>query len=211
MSARVADALVATLKASGVRRGDARAGIDRWRERSGLGRGQGTPALRGSRDRPAPRERRTLAQLSAFDFAVAVAIGAIIGRGAIVSDTSFATSAVALVTFLVAHRVVAILRRRSRVVRLNRPSAPCPPRSRRAPGRGAGPCRAEGHGRVRAAARERRRRSRPRRIPALRATRRRHGDRRRPRTRAAGARRAERCRISASTPGRAGSAVTKSE
>jgi uncharacterized membrane protein YcaP (DUF421 family) len=63
-------------------------------------------------------ERRTLAQLSAFDFAVAVAVGAIIGRGATASDTSFATSAVALVTFLVAHRVVAILRRHSRIVRL---------------------------------------------------------------------------------------------
>jgi uncharacterized membrane protein YcaP (DUF421 family) len=63
-------------------------------------------------------ERRTIAQLSAFDFAVAVAIGAIIGRGATASDTSFASSAVALVTFLVAHRVVAILRLRSRVVRM---------------------------------------------------------------------------------------------
>lgn len=63
-------------------------------------------------------ERRTLAQLSAFDFAVAVAIGAIIGRGATAHDTSFATSAIALVTFLVAHRIVAILRRHSRVVRL---------------------------------------------------------------------------------------------
>jgi uncharacterized membrane protein YcaP (DUF421 family) len=63
-------------------------------------------------------ERRTIAQLSAFDFAVAVAIGAIIGRGATAADTSFASSAVALVTFLVAHRVVAILRRHSRVVRL---------------------------------------------------------------------------------------------
>lgn len=63
-------------------------------------------------------ERRTLAQLSAFDFAVAVAIGAIIGRGATASDTSFASSAVALATFLVAHRVVAILRRRSRYVRM---------------------------------------------------------------------------------------------
>ena len=61
-------------------------------------------------------ERRTLAQLSAFDFAVAVAMGAIIGRGATASDTSFATSAVALVTFLVAHRVIAIGRRHSRVV-----------------------------------------------------------------------------------------------
>ena len=63
-------------------------------------------------------ERRTLAQLSAFDFAVAVAVGAIIGRGATARDTSFASSAIALVTFLVAHRVVAILRRHSRVVRL---------------------------------------------------------------------------------------------
>jgi len=63
-------------------------------------------------------ERRTLAQLSSFDFAVAVAIGAIIGRGATASDTSFATSATALITLLVAHRVVAIGRRHSRVVRL---------------------------------------------------------------------------------------------
>jgi uncharacterized membrane protein YcaP (DUF421 family) len=63
-------------------------------------------------------ERRTLAQLSAFDFAVAVAIGAIIGRGATASETSFATSAVALVTFLIAHRLVAVGRRRSRVIRL---------------------------------------------------------------------------------------------
>ena len=63
-------------------------------------------------------ERRTLAQLSTFDFAVAVAIGAIIGRGATAADTSFVTSTVALVTLLVAHRVVAIGRRHSRVVRL---------------------------------------------------------------------------------------------
>jgi len=63
-------------------------------------------------------ERRTLAQLSAFDFAVAVALGAIIGRGATASNTSFATSAVALVTLLAAHRVVAILRRHSRFARL---------------------------------------------------------------------------------------------
>jgi uncharacterized membrane protein YcaP (DUF421 family) len=32
-------------------------------------------------------ERRTLAQLSAFDFMVAVAIGAITGRGATAADT----------------------------------------------------------------------------------------------------------------------------
>src|SRR5262245_20612564 len=63
-------------------------------------------------------ERRTLAQLSAFDFAVAVALGAIIGRGATAHDTPFAYSAIALVTLLVAHRVVAHLRRHSRVVRM---------------------------------------------------------------------------------------------
>ena len=63
-------------------------------------------------------ERRTLAQLSAFDFAVAVAIGSIIGRGATASDTSFVSSAAALVTFLAAHRVVSVLRRHSRVFRL---------------------------------------------------------------------------------------------
>jgi uncharacterized membrane protein YcaP (DUF421 family) len=63
-------------------------------------------------------ERRTIAQLSAFDFTVAVAVGAIIGRGATASDTSFASSAVALVTLLVAHRVVAVLRRHSRAIRL---------------------------------------------------------------------------------------------
>jgi uncharacterized membrane protein YcaP (DUF421 family) len=63
-------------------------------------------------------ERRTIAQLSAFDFAVAVAVGAIVGRGATASDTSFADSAIALVTLLAAHRVVAIVRRHSRAVRL---------------------------------------------------------------------------------------------
>ena len=40
-------------------------------------------------------ERRTLAQLGAFDFAVAVAIGAIIGRTVTASSASFATGAVA--------------------------------------------------------------------------------------------------------------------
>jgi uncharacterized membrane protein YcaP (DUF421 family) len=56
-------------------------------------------------------ERRTLAQLGAFDFAVAVAIGSIIGRTVTASDTSFLTGAVALVT------LVALARRRSRIAR----------------------------------------------------------------------------------------------
>ena len=62
-------------------------------------------------------ERRTLAQLGAFDFVVAVAIGAIIGRTATASS-SFATGAVALVTLLVVHRLVAFARRHSRIARL---------------------------------------------------------------------------------------------
>jgi uncharacterized membrane protein YcaP (DUF421 family) len=62
-------------------------------------------------------ERRTLAQLNAFDFTVAVAIGSIIGRTVTAASTSFATGAVALVTLLLAHRVVALARRHSRVAR----------------------------------------------------------------------------------------------
>jgi len=63
-------------------------------------------------------ERRTLAQLGAFDFAVAVAIGAIIGRTVTVSSISFATGAVALVTLLAVHRLVAFARRHSRIARM---------------------------------------------------------------------------------------------
>jgi uncharacterized membrane protein YcaP (DUF421 family) len=62
-------------------------------------------------------ERRTLAQLGAFDFAVAVAIGSIIGRTVTASDTSFLTGAVALVTLLAVHRLVALARRHSRIAR----------------------------------------------------------------------------------------------
>jgi uncharacterized membrane protein YcaP (DUF421 family) len=62
-------------------------------------------------------ERRTLAQLGAFDFAVAVAIGSIIGRTVTASDTSFLTGAVALVALLAVHRLVAVARRHSRVAR----------------------------------------------------------------------------------------------
>jgi uncharacterized membrane protein YcaP (DUF421 family) len=62
-------------------------------------------------------ERRTLAQLGAFDFAVAVATGAIIGGTAISPSVSFISGAVALVTLLVAHRIVASARRHSRIAR----------------------------------------------------------------------------------------------
>jgi uncharacterized membrane protein YcaP (DUF421 family) len=62
-------------------------------------------------------ERRTIAQLGAFDFAVAVAIGSIIGRTATAAETSFAIGAVALVTLLAVHRIVAFTRRHSRIAR----------------------------------------------------------------------------------------------
>ena len=52
-------------------------------------------------------ERRTLAQL-----------GAIVGRTVTASSASFATGAVALVTLLVAHRLVAFARRHSRIARI---------------------------------------------------------------------------------------------
>jgi len=51
-------------------------------------------------------ERRTLAQLGAFDFAVTA------------SSASFATGAVALVTLLGAHRLVAFARRHNRMARI---------------------------------------------------------------------------------------------
>jgi hypothetical protein len=63
-------------------------------------------------------ERRTLAQLGAFDFAVAVATGAIIGGTAISPSVSLLSGAVALVTLLVAHRLVASARRHSRIARM---------------------------------------------------------------------------------------------
>lgn len=60
-------------------------------------------------------ERRTVAQLSPFDFVVAVALGAIIGRTATSSSTSFLTGAVALLTLLLTHRIITALRRHTTV------------------------------------------------------------------------------------------------
>lgn len=60
-------------------------------------------------------QRRTLAQLTSFDFAVAVALGAIIGRTITSSSTSFLTGAVALVTLLAAHTLITEARRRFRL------------------------------------------------------------------------------------------------
>lgn len=63
-------------------------------------------------------ERRTLAQLGAFDFAVAVATGSIIGGTAISPSVSLLSGAVALVSLLVAHRLVAYVRRHSQLARM---------------------------------------------------------------------------------------------
>jgi hypothetical protein len=54
-------------------------------------------------------ERRTLAQWTIIDFAIAVAIGAIIGRTAIVSTQSFITGAAALLTLIAVHRFASLL------------------------------------------------------------------------------------------------------
>jgi uncharacterized membrane protein YcaP (DUF421 family) len=55
-------------------------------------------------------ERRTLAEMSAFDFVAAVAVGAIVGRVPNSSTTSYIAGAMTLVTVLLAHRFVSRLR-----------------------------------------------------------------------------------------------------
>lgn len=54
--------------------------------------------------------RRTLAQMSLFDFVTAMAVGAVIGRTATAGETSYLQGAVALVTLIVVHRLVSLLR-----------------------------------------------------------------------------------------------------
>ena len=63
-------------------------------------------------------ERRTLAEFAPFDWVVAVAVGAIVGRTATAADASWLTGAAALITLLVAHAAVARLRFLSGVRRL---------------------------------------------------------------------------------------------
>ena len=55
-------------------------------------------------------ERRTLAEMSAFDFVAAVAVGAIVGRVPNADTTSYLAGAVTLITVLAAHRIVSKLR-----------------------------------------------------------------------------------------------------
>lgn len=55
-------------------------------------------------------ERRTLAEMSAFDFVAAVAVGAIVGRVPNSSTTSYLAGAITLVTVLIMHGIVSRLR-----------------------------------------------------------------------------------------------------
>ena len=55
-------------------------------------------------------ERRTLAEMSAFDFVAAVAVGAIVGRVPNSDTTSYLAGAATLITVLAAHRMVTALR-----------------------------------------------------------------------------------------------------
>jgi len=63
-------------------------------------------------------ERLTLAEMSAFDFVAAVAVGAIVGRVPNASTTSYLAGAMTLVTVLIAHRIVSKLRQFPSVARM---------------------------------------------------------------------------------------------
>lgn len=56
--------------------------------------------------------RRTLAELSAYDFVAAVAVGAIVGRLPSAPDASFLSGAVTLVAILAAHALITWVRLR---------------------------------------------------------------------------------------------------
>jgi hypothetical protein len=63
-------------------------------------------------------ERRTLAELAAFDFVAIISVGAIIGRTATAADSAFLTGAIALATILLTHRLITRLRYRPTFARL---------------------------------------------------------------------------------------------
>lgn len=63
-------------------------------------------------------ERRTLAELAAFDFVAVISVGAIIGRTATAADSAFLTGAIALATILLTHRLITRLRYRPTFARL---------------------------------------------------------------------------------------------
>ncbi len=57
-------------------------------------------------------ERRTLAEMTAYDFAVAVAIGTIVGRTATTSSPSYAQGVTAMAALLVMHNALSWMRMR---------------------------------------------------------------------------------------------------
>jgi hypothetical protein len=63
-------------------------------------------------------ERRTLAEMSGFDFAVAVAVGSIIGRVSTARSPTYVQGLAALVTLLVSHYLITFARARSARLRL---------------------------------------------------------------------------------------------
>ncbi len=63
-------------------------------------------------------KRRTLAEMSPFDFVAAVAVGAIVGRVPNAETTSYLAGAATLVTVLAAHAVITRLRHFPAVVHL---------------------------------------------------------------------------------------------
>ncbi len=62
-------------------------------------------------------ERRTLAEMTAYDFAVAVALGAIIGRTATTPTPTYVQGLVATLTLLVMHHLLSWARNRWRPIR----------------------------------------------------------------------------------------------
>lgn len=75
-------------------------------------------------------ERRTLAELAAFDFVAVISVGAIIGRIATAADSAFLTGGVALATVLLTHRLITRLRYRPRFARLVDQQLGAPARTR---------------------------------------------------------------------------------
>jgi uncharacterized membrane protein YcaP (DUF421 family) len=63
-------------------------------------------------------KRRTLAEMSPFDFVAAVAVGAIVGRVSNANDTSYLAGALTLVTVLAAHAAITRLRHIRSIARL---------------------------------------------------------------------------------------------
>lgn len=61
-------------------------------------------------------ERRTLAEMTAYDFAVAVALGSIIGRTSTTPQPSYVRAVAAVVALLASHHLLSVLRTRSSLV-----------------------------------------------------------------------------------------------